>query len=120
MLLALLLLHFKRKAASENPLQVEPIGLGRIRVRIRIGSGRVGQVGQVRASARLSWLLVRRFANLVTRPTAAARYRRLIDSAAINFGSRKLTAGSAKNEMPRRAQQEAIILPGQVIGTVSP
>lgn len=32
----------------------------------------------------------------------------------------ELTAGSAKNEMPNKAQQEAIIFPGQVIGTVSP
>ena len=31
-----------------------------------------------------------------------------------------LTAGSAKKEMPRRAQQEAIILPFQVCGTASP
>lgn len=33
---------------------------------------------------------------------------------------RLLTAGKAKKEMPKRAQKEAIILPGQVIGTVSP
>ena len=31
-----------------------------------------------------------------------------------------LTAGSAKKEMPSKAQKEAMILPGQVIGTVSP
>lgn len=31
-----------------------------------------------------------------------------------------LTAGRAKKEMPKRAQHEATILPGQVIGTVSP
>lgn len=32
----------------------------------------------------------------------------------------KLTAGKAKKEMPRRAQPEAIIFPGQVSGVLSP
>lgn len=35
-------------------------------------------------------------------------------------GARLLTAGSAKKEIPKRAQKEAMILPGQVMGTVSP
>lgn len=31
-----------------------------------------------------------------------------------------LTAGSAKKEIPKRAQKDAIIFPGHVLGTVSP
>ena len=31
-----------------------------------------------------------------------------------------MTAGKAKKEMPRRAQKEAMILPGHVMGTASP
>lgn len=31
-----------------------------------------------------------------------------------------LTAGSAKNDIPKSAQNDAISLPGQVFGTVSP
>lgn len=31
-----------------------------------------------------------------------------------------LTAGKAKKDIPNRAQHEAMILPGQVMGTVSP
>lgn len=47
------------------------------------------------------------------------------DSAAIEIAiaiaiAVALTAGSAKKDMPRRAQQEAINLPCQVMGTMSP
>lgn len=35
-------------------------------------------------------------------------------------GIQVLTAGRAKNDIPSKAQHEAMILPGHVMGTVSP